>query len=54
MRVLLDEMGDETFEGRTGCVSAQHPRHLRGCYLTRDRVYSETAPLRLRANTGEP
>jgi len=32
--------------GRTGFASAQHPRHLQGCYLTRDSVYSETAVLR--------
>jgi gamma-butyrobetaine dioxygenase len=32
--------------GRTGFVSAQHPRHLQGCYLTRDSVYSKTAVLR--------
>jgi gamma-butyrobetaine dioxygenase len=39
--------------GRTGFASAQHPRHLRGCYLTRDSVYSETALLRRRLNSGE-
>jgi gamma-butyrobetaine dioxygenase len=38
--------------GRTGFASAQHPRHLRGCYLTRDSVYSEAALLRGRTNTG--
>ena len=32
--------------GRTGFSSAKHPRHLRGCYLTRDSVYCETALLR--------
>jgi alpha-ketoglutarate-dependent taurine dioxygenase len=32
--------------GRTAFSSARHPRHLRGCYLTRDSVYSETALLR--------
>jgi gamma-butyrobetaine dioxygenase len=32
--------------GRTGFSSAQYPRHLRGCYLTRDSVYGETALLR--------
>jgi gamma-butyrobetaine dioxygenase len=31
--------------GRTGFASARHPRHLRGCYLTRDSVYSEQALL---------
>jgi gamma-butyrobetaine dioxygenase len=32
--------------GRTAFTSGQHPRHLRGCYLTRDSVYSEAALLR--------
>ena len=32
--------------GRTGFTSARHPRHLQGCYLTRDSVYSTTAVLR--------
>ena len=31
--------------GRTAFSSAKHPRHLRGCYLTRDSVYSEAALL---------
>jgi alpha-ketoglutarate-dependent taurine dioxygenase len=35
-----------TLHGRTGFSSAKHPRHLRGCYLTRDSVYCETALLR--------
>jgi len=39
--------------GRTGFVSAKHPRHLQGCYLTRDSVYSQTALLRNRLLTGE-
>lgn len=34
--------------GRTAFSSARHARHLRGCYLTRDSVYSETALLRRR------
>ncbi len=34
--------------GRTAFSSAKHPRHLRGCYLTRDSVYSEAALLRRR------
>jgi alpha-ketoglutarate-dependent taurine dioxygenase len=29
--------------GRTAFSSAKYPRHLRGCYLTRDSVFSETA-----------
>jgi alpha-ketoglutarate-dependent taurine dioxygenase len=32
--------------GRTAFSSAKHSRHLRGCYLTRDSVYSATALLR--------
>jgi gamma-butyrobetaine dioxygenase len=32
--------------GRSAFSSARHPRHLRGCYLTRDSVYSEAALLR--------
>jgi gamma-butyrobetaine dioxygenase len=32
--------------GRTAFTSAQHPRHLEGCYLTRDSVLSETGLLR--------
>jgi [2-(trimethylamino)ethyl]phosphonate dioxygenase len=35
-----------TLHGRTAFSSARHPRHLRGCYLSRDSVYSETALLR--------
>ncbi len=35
-----------TLHGRTAFTSAKHPRHLRGCYLTRDSVYSEAALLR--------
>ncbi len=29
--------------GRTGFASARHPRHLQGCYLTRDSVFSRAA-----------
>jgi gamma-butyrobetaine dioxygenase len=32
--------------GRTPFSSSKHPRHLRGCYLTRDSVYSGAALLR--------
>ncbi len=35
-----------TMHGRTAFSSARYPRHLRGCYLTRDSVYSEAALLR--------
>lgn len=31
--------------GRTGFASARYPRHLQGCYLTRDSVFSRTALL---------
>lgn len=34
--------------GRTAFTSARHPRHLKGCYLTRDSVLSETGVLRRR------
>jgi gamma-butyrobetaine dioxygenase len=32
--------------GRTAFTSAKHPRHLQGCYLTRDSVFSEVGVLR--------
>jgi alpha-ketoglutarate-dependent taurine dioxygenase len=35
-----------TLHGRTAFSSARYPRHLRGCYLTRDSVYSQAALLR--------
>jgi alpha-ketoglutarate-dependent taurine dioxygenase len=35
-----------TLHGRTAFSSARYPRHLRGCYLSRDSVLSETALLR--------
>ncbi|HEY2633707.1 MAG TPA: TauD/TfdA family dioxygenase [Steroidobacteraceae bacterium] len=35
-----------TLHGRTAFSSARHPRHVRGCYLTRDSVHSEAAVLR--------
>ncbi|HEX3844288.1 MAG TPA: TauD/TfdA family dioxygenase, partial [Steroidobacteraceae bacterium] len=31
--------------GRTGFASARHPRHLQGCYLTRDSIFSREALL---------
>jgi gamma-butyrobetaine dioxygenase len=34
-----------TLHGRTAFSSAKHPRHLRGCYLTRDSVYNAAALL---------
>ena len=37
--------------GRTPFSSAKHARHLRGCYLTRDSVYSESAVLRRQLDT---
>ena len=37
-----------TLHGRTAFSSARHPRHLQGCYLTRDSVLSEAAMLRRR------
>ncbi len=47
--VIFDNQ--RTLHGRTAFSSARHPRHLRGCYLTRDSVYSETALLRRRSHT---
>jgi alpha-ketoglutarate-dependent taurine dioxygenase len=40
--------------GRSGYASARHPRHLQGCYLTRDSVYSKTALLRERLQRRAP
>jgi alpha-ketoglutarate-dependent taurine dioxygenase len=42
--VIFDNQ--RTLHGRTAFSSARFPRHLRGCYLTRDSVYSEAALLR--------
>lgn len=42
--VLFDNQ--RILHGRKAFVSARHPRHLRGCYLTRDSVYSTAALLR--------
>jgi gamma-butyrobetaine dioxygenase len=42
-----------TLHGRTAFSSARFPRHLRGCYLTRDSVHSEAALLR-RENHPDP
>jgi gamma-butyrobetaine dioxygenase len=39
--------------GRTAFSSARQPRHLRGCYLARDSVYSETALLRRKLAAAE-
>lgn len=48
--VLFDNQ--RILHGRTAFSSAKHARHLRGCYLTRDSVFSQTALLR-RALTRE-
>jgi alpha-ketoglutarate-dependent taurine dioxygenase len=42
--VLFDNQ--RILHGRTPFSSAKHARHLRGCYLTRDSIYSESALLR--------
>jgi len=42
--VIFDNQ--RTLHGRSAFSSARHPRHLRGCYLSRDSVYSEAALLR--------
>lgn len=39
-----------TLHGRTRFSSARQPRHLRGCYLTRDSVFSQAALLRRELN----
>jgi alpha-ketoglutarate-dependent taurine dioxygenase len=44
--VLFDNQ--RILHGRTAFSSARYARHLRGCYLSRDSVYSETALLRRR------
>ena len=46
--VLFDNQ--RILHGRTPFSSAKHARHLRGCYLTRDSVYSESALLRRHFN----
>ena len=40
--------------GRTAFSSARHARHLRGCYLTRDSVYSSAALLRRELEPRKP
>jgi gamma-butyrobetaine dioxygenase len=50
--VLFDNQ--RILHGRSAFSSARHPRHLRGCYLTRDSLYSETALLRRRMAIQEP
>jgi gamma-butyrobetaine dioxygenase len=40
--------------GRTAFSSARYPRHLRGCYLTRDSVYCEAALLRRDSQRDSP
>ena len=42
--VLFDNQ--RTLHGRTGYASARFARHLQGCYLSRDSVYSRVALLR--------
>ncbi|HVS76844.1 MAG TPA: TauD/TfdA family dioxygenase, partial [Steroidobacteraceae bacterium] len=40
--------------GRTGFASARYPRHLQGCYLTRDSVFSRAALLAEAVSTAPP
>jgi alpha-ketoglutarate-dependent taurine dioxygenase len=40
--------------GRSGFASARHARHLQGCYVTRDSIYSKTALLRARVQRRSP
>ncbi len=50
MKLAADDLvvfdNQRTLHGRTAFTSARHPRHLQGCYLTRDSVYSGTGLLR--------
>jgi gamma-butyrobetaine dioxygenase len=48
--VVFDNL--RVLHGRTAFSSARHPRHLRGCYLTRDSVASEAALLARRLDAG--
>jgi alpha-ketoglutarate-dependent taurine dioxygenase len=50
--VLFDNQ--RILHGRTAFSSAKQGRHLRGCYLSRDSVYSETALLRRRLTLQVP
>jgi gamma-butyrobetaine dioxygenase len=50
--VLFDNQ--RILHGRTAFSSAKQGRHLRGCYLSRDSVYSQTALLRRRLTLGVP
>jgi len=43
-----------TLHGRTRFSSARQPRHLRGCYLTRDSVFSQAGLLRRELNGATP
>jgi gamma-butyrobetaine dioxygenase len=40
--------------GRSGFASARHARHLQGCYVARDSVYSKTALLRAQLQKRSP
>jgi gamma-butyrobetaine dioxygenase len=50
--VLFDNQ--RILHGRTAFLSAKHGRHLRGCYLSRDSVYSQAALLRRRLKQEMP
>jgi alpha-ketoglutarate-dependent taurine dioxygenase len=52
MLVVFDNQ--RILHGRGAFSSARYPRHLRGCYLSRDSVYSETALRRRRLAGGGP
>ena len=43
-----------TLHGRTRFSSARQPRHLRGCYLTRDSVFSQAGLLRRELDGANP
>ncbi|HWW30162.1 MAG TPA: TauD/TfdA family dioxygenase [Steroidobacteraceae bacterium] len=50
--VLFDNQ--RILHGRTAFSSARYPRHVRGCYLTRDSVHSEAALLRRELQGNRP
>lgn len=55
LRLAAGEMvvfdNQRILHGRTAYSSARHPRHLRGCYLTRDSVRSQAAVLQRRCDS---
>lgn len=50
--VMFDNQ--RVLHGRTAFLSARQPRHLKGCYLSRDSVFSTVGLLRRRLQQGAP